>query len=200
MKDGGVAEIVHMKGNHDVISKTETMIDDLIDHVLDDEYLHRSGGVIVSIPASVKGADGNDYYLGIFPDDLDFVSKDDKRIRTLPISNLFNRVGGLPPEFILGVIQLTEDEGISIVANEQYISNLPVEKQAELLESYFSKGMPKINARYVNNVLTVEDQTLSTEQIGKRSVPKSSKEDMEYIDTLMRRLFALDLEGEKDDR
>lgn len=189
---------MHMKGNHNAISKTELMIDDLIDHVLDDEYIHRSGGVIVSIPVSLKGVDGNDYYLGLFPDDLDFISKDDERVFTLPISNLFNRFGGLPPEFVLGVIQLTKDNGISITANEQYISNLPVEKQAELLESYFAKGMPKINARYVNNVLTVAHKTLSIEQIGKRSVIQSPIEDFDYIDTLMSRLRTL--EGEKDDR
>lgn len=203
-ENGGVPEIVYMKGSHDVIQKTSEMIDDLIAYVLDGQR----GGTIISIPASLRGRDGNDYYLGLFPDDMDFIAKDDKRVMFLPISRLFNINGGLPAEFILGIIQRTKGEGISIVRNENYISNLPQEKQMELLESYFEKGMPKEQVRYSGNeligkspLLINPDRTrLSTQAIGKRTIC-APIEDKSWISELLESLEddeRIEL-GEQDD-
>lgn len=46
---------------------------------IEDDYLHHYGGCIICIPAYYQSSNGNKYYLGVFPDDMDFIGKDDER-------------------------------------------------------------------------------------------------------------------------
>ena len=132
-KDGvGLTGTVHMKGSTDFLSKLDDAIDSLYKRVDDDL---RPACALVAVPGVIKGKDGEEYYLGIYPDDLPNLAKSDKRVRTLPIEKLVRELEKVPPCFILGVFQKYDGKTV-FVENPKFISKLDQEKRLEILELF----------------------------------------------------------------
>ena len=133
----GLTGTVYMKGSTDFEEKIDKSVEELYEQV-DNNVI--PAGVIVAVPGSIQGIDGKDYYLGTYPDDLEWIAKDDKRLSFLPIEDFVRKIGRVPREFILGILIKDYDQTICI-GNSNYISYLDKEKQAEILEEFRLQGL-----------------------------------------------------------
>lgn len=134
---GGVVENVHVLGTENIDEKLANILQEL--YVRSVSY--GNGGVIVAIPATMLTNDDERAYIGEFPNDLEFVAKDDPRTYWIPINRFVDKLGYLPPEFIMGVVSQNEKGDISFINNKRYISCLSVEEQKELYEKFISEGL-----------------------------------------------------------
>lgn len=140
----GLTGTVHMLGSEDFESKLDAVFNNLYNKVNNGEL---PAGVIVAVPGSLKDIDGKDYFIGTYPNDLDFIAKDDKRIKKLPVEEYTLKLGGVPKEFILGVIAKIDGETI-VCGNNEYISYLDSDRQ-----TLFLNRMKQANVR----ISTVEE-------------------------------------------
>ena len=117
----GFVGTVSMLGSEDFERKIDESVSFLLEYVDNDLC---DGAVIVAIPGTIKGVDGNDYFLGTYPDDMSgYARRDDKRIETLPIEEVARNMDHVPKEFILGVIEKVDGE-TKCFPNYEYFSRL----------------------------------------------------------------------------
>ncbi len=133
---GGVLENVYILGTQDI----DTKIADGLKQTYARAVTRNLGGAIVAIPATMLTSEGR-VAIGEFPNDLDFIAKDDKRCTILPINMFVKRIGYLPPEFILGVVSNDKNGDTSFTRNDRFISILPEEEQIEVYEKFASMGL-----------------------------------------------------------
>ena len=133
---GGLLENVYMLGTEDLDTKLAKSFEDAYIRAVS----YNLGGVIVAIPATMLTSEGR-VSIGEFPNDLDFVAKDDPRCTLLPINLFVRNIGYLPPEFILGVVSNDMNGETIFTKNERYISKLSEEEQIELYEKFVGMGL-----------------------------------------------------------
>lgn len=94
--------------------------------------------VVVAIPRTLVDSNGNEYFLGNFPENLE---KDDYRYSDFPINQYFMDKRSIPKEFIVGYIsgnvgvEREEDLEYSFVPNQSYIGLMTPEEEVEFVDS-----------------------------------------------------------------
>lgn len=133
----GVAATVALHGFYDNADKLINLANDSLIRV---ENNLTNGAVIVAIPGTLKGIDGQDYFLGTFPDVKGrWLRADDRRLYNIPINNIVKKLEYIPKEFILGVIQKINGE-IRFIPNYNFISCYSEDKQIAFFENLKQLG------------------------------------------------------------
>ena len=149
----GLVGTVSMLGSTDFEKKIDESVADLLEFV-DREGC--SGAVIVAIPGSIEGLDGGDYFLGTYPDDVSaWARRDDRRLECLPVEEIGRKMGTVPKEFILGVIEKSNGE-THCYPNYGFISNLSDEEKKDFFQ--------RINS--INTLETLEKYSSETKYKG----------------------------------
>ncbi len=139
---GGVAENVHILGDDNIIDNLRSMLEKFYSFAL----YRNTGGAVVAIPTTMLSENGERVEIGTFPKNLDFISKDDRRVANLPINIFVNNIGYLPPEFILGVVSKNESDDVTFTKNNRFITELSEDEQIELYNKFVSMGL-KVTSR-----------------------------------------------------
>lgn len=134
---GGIAEDVHILGSENVLEKLKNMLERFYTQVIQ----YNTGGVVVAIPQTLLNSEGEEVFVGKFPEDLAFGNKDDDRIRLLPLNVFVRKIGYLPKEFIVGVVSKNQDGSISFHKNDKFISLLSYEEQIDLYNKFVEQGL-----------------------------------------------------------
>ena len=115
----GILQNIYMLGNENVDIKIQEKIKEFYEHLICGAKY--KGGVLVAIPTTLLNENHERVYIGEFPNDLDFIGKDDKRITNLPINKFVMKNRYLPPEFILGVVSKNENGEVGFTQNNRFI-------------------------------------------------------------------------------
>ena len=134
---GGVLENVKMYGNKDVKKNLENMLSTFYSRAL----FFNGGGAVVCIPTTLLSDDGKNMSIGSFPNDLNFIAKDDPRVTSLPINRLVNKIGFIPPQFIVGVVSKDSEGVVKYRKNDKFISLLSQEEQIEFYKTLVTMGL-----------------------------------------------------------
>ena len=135
----GILQNIYMLGNENVDIKIQEKIKEFYEHLICGAKY--KGGVLVAIPTTLLNENHERVYIGEFPNDLDFIGKDDKRITNLPINKFVMKNRYLPPEFILGVVSKNENGEVGFTQNNRFISQLSEEEQIEFYKELVAKGL-----------------------------------------------------------
>lgn len=137
---GGIAENVHILGDENIIDNLRSMLEKFYSFAL----FRNTGGAVVAISTTMLDENGERVSIGEFPKNMDFISKDDSRIISLPINLFVNKIGYLPPEFIMGVVSKDENDDVTFTKNDRFIAELTKDEQIELYDKFVSMGL-KVN-------------------------------------------------------
>ncbi len=138
---GGIAENVHLLGDANIIDNLRSMLENFYSRAI---FLNK-GGAVVAIPTTMINENNEQVPIGTFPNDLEFISKDDYRVTSLPINRFVTKIGYLPPQFIMGVVSKDENDKVSFTKNNRFITELSIEEQVELFNKFVSLGLEAHN-------------------------------------------------------
>lgn len=144
-----------LPGNFNIVNNTE----EILPNIYASDANNNKIVVVVSIPEVMKDANGDEWYMGIYPTRC---KKYDKDADTLPINQFIENERRVPREFIAGLLILNEGRTTELngtklvlgqvekfVPNSKFIGVLPPEEQVSFFEtikdSLVERGLKKVS-------------------------------------------------------